>query len=68
MSINVSQFKSLLEKKKKNWLYQLNQYKSILLILHTGITPLLHTPPPPQTKLMDFLTDSYNVSQVVPKR
>ena len=62
---NVSQFKSLVE---KNWLHQLNQeltfnqYKSILLILHRRIIPLLHTP----TKLMDFLTDSYNLSQVAP--
>ncbi|KAK5961955.1 ribosome biosynthesis protein NOC4 PWA37_000845 [Arxiozyma heterogenica] len=62
---NVSQFKSLVE---KNWLFQLNQelsfnqYKSILLILHRRVIPLLHTP----TKLMDFLTDSYNLSQVSP--
>lgn len=62
---NVSQFKSLVE---KNWLFQLNQelsfsqYKSILLILHRRVIPLLHTP----TKLMDFLTDSYNLSQAAP--
>lgn len=62
---NVSQFKSLVE---KNWLFQLNQelsfnqYKSILLILHGRVIPLLHAP----TKLMDFLTDSYNLSQVSP--
>lgn len=62
---NVSKFKSLLE---RNWLLQLNQdlsfnqYKTILLILHKRIIPLFHT----QTKLMDFLTDSYNLSTKFP--
>ncbi|CCE62959.1 hypothetical protein TPHA_0D03230 [Tetrapisispora phaffii CBS 4417] len=58
---DVSKFKSNFE---KNWLYILNgflsvdQYKTILLILHKRIIPHFHTP----TKLMDFLTDSYNVN------
>ncbi|CAL9736674.1 nucleolar complex protein 4 [Monosporozyma servazzii] len=63
---NVSKFKSLTE---KNWLLQLNQqhlsfnqYKTILLILHKRIIPLFHT----QTKLMDFLTDSYNLTTRFP--
>ncbi|PTN13697.1 ribosome biosynthesis protein NOC4 [Saccharomyces cerevisiae] len=57
---NESKFKSNFE---KNWLSLLNgqlslqQYKSILLILHKRIIPHFHTP----TKLMDFLTDSYNL-------
>ncbi|QLQ79871.1 hypothetical protein HG537_0C05200 [Torulaspora globosa] len=57
---NESKFKSNFE---KNWLIMLNgnvsvpQYKTILLILHKRIIPHLHTP----TKLMDFLTDSYNL-------
>lgn len=57
---NDSKFKSNFE---KNWLVMLNgnvslpQYKTILLILHKRIIPHLHTP----TKLMDFLTDSYNL-------
>lgn len=62
---NISKFKSLLE---KNWLHQLNQnlsfnqYKTILLILHKRIIPFFHTP----TKLMDFLTDSYNLTTKFP--
>lgn len=62
---NISKFKSLLE---KNWLHQLNQnlsfnqYKAILLILHKRIIPFFHTP----TKLMDFLTDSYNLTTKFP--
>lgn len=57
---NDSKFKSNFE---RNWLSMLNgdisprQYKTILLILHKRIIPHLHTP----TKLMDFLTDSYNL-------
>lgn len=58
---NDSKFKSFIE---KNWLIILNnpylsfnQYKTILLILHKRIIPHFHTP----TKLMDFLTDSYNL-------
>ncbi|EJS41284.1 noc4p [Saccharomyces arboricola H-6] len=57
---NDSKFKSNFE---KNWLSLLNgqlslqQYKTILLILHKRIIPHFHTP----TKLMDFLTDSYNL-------
>ncbi|QNG14865.1 uncharacterized protein GWK60_I06105 [Nakaseomyces glabratus] len=55
-----SKFKSNLE---KNWLLLLNselsisQYKTILLILHRRVVPYLQNP----TKLMDFLTDSYNL-------
>lgn len=58
---NTSKFKSLIE---KNWLIQLSgnltiqQYKSILLILHKRIIPYFQQP----TKLMDFLTDSYNLN------
>lgn len=57
---NDSKYKSNFE---KNWLSLLNgqltlqQYKTILLILHKRIIPHFHTP----TKLMDFLTDSYNL-------
>lgn len=58
---NDSKFKSFIE---KNWLIILNnqylsfnQYKTILLVLHKRIIPHFHTP----TKLMDFLTDSYNL-------
>ncbi|CCC70834.1 hypothetical protein NCAS_0F03500 [Naumovozyma castellii] len=55
-----SKFKSFFE---KNWLITLNfnlsleQYKTILLILHKRLIPHFHTP----TKLMDFLTESYNL-------
>jgi len=58
---NESKFKSLLE---KNWCAILNGelslqlYKTILTVLHKRIIPHFHTP----TKLMDFLTDSYNLS------
>lgn len=58
---NDSKFKSTLE---KNWCIILNGelslqlYKTILTVLHKRIIPHFHTP----TKLMDFLTDSYNVS------
>ncbi|KAL3229961.1 Nucleolar complex protein 4 [Nakaseomyces bracarensis] len=57
---NESRFKSNLE---KNWLLVLNghlsinQYKTVLLILHRRIIPYFQTP----TRLMDFLTDSYNL-------
>ncbi|SMN17798.1 similar to Saccharomyces cerevisiae YPR144C NOC4 Nucleolar protein, forms a complex with Nop14p that mediates maturation and nuclear export of 40S ribosomal subunits [Maudiozyma saulgeensis] len=58
---NESKFKSSLE---KNWCIILNGelslqlYKTILTVLHKRIIPHFHTP----TKLMDFLTDSYNLS------
>ncbi|AET37489.1 ribosome biosynthesis protein NOC4 Ecym_1245 [Eremothecium cymbalariae DBVPG len=62
---NESKFKSNFE---YNWLYVLNlpslteaQYKTILLILHKRITPHFQNP----TKLMDFLTDAYNVEKGV---
>ncbi|CCD23613.1 ribosome biosynthesis protein NOC4 NDAI_0B05800 [Naumovozyma dairenensis CBS 421] len=58
---NESKFKSFME---KNWLHILNsqhlslqQYKTILQILHKRLIPYFHSP----TKLMDFLTDSYNL-------
>lgn len=57
---NDSKYKSNLE---KNWLLLLNgelsleQYKTVLLILHKRIIVHFHSP----TKLMDFLTDSYNL-------
>lgn len=57
---NESKFISLLE---KNWCIMLNAnlsiqlYKTVLSILHKRIIPHFHTP----TKLMDFLTDSYNL-------
>lgn len=57
---NENRFKSNLE---KNWLLVLNgnlsinQYKTVLLILHRRIIPYFQTP----TRLMDFLTDSYNL-------
>ncbi|SCV06050.1 LANO_0H21000g1_1 [Lachancea nothofagi CBS 11611] len=62
---NEAQYKSNLE---KNWLAFLNlsglpatQYKTTLLILHKRIIPHFQTP----TKLMDFLTDSYNLGDDV---
>lgn len=62
---NESKFKSNLE---KNWLWFLNldgllgsQYKTTLLILHKRVIPHFQTP----TKLMDFLTDSYNLGDGV---
>lgn len=57
---NESKYKSNLE---KNWLVLLNgslsmpQYKTILLVLYKRLIPHFHTP----TKLMDFLTDSYDL-------
>ncbi|CCF56960.1 hypothetical protein KAFR_0B06630 [Kazachstania africana CBS 2517] len=60
---NISKFKSTME---KNWLAVLNgdlsisQYKTILLVLHKRIIPHFHTP----TKLMDFLTDSYDLQSI----
>lgn len=56
-----SKFKATFE---KNWLsilggeLSVDQYKTILLILHKRIIPHFNTP----SKLMDFLTDSYNVN------
>ncbi|KAH3671450.1 hypothetical protein WICMUC_004631 [Wickerhamomyces mucosus] len=38
-----------------------SQYKTILLILHKRIIPFMKTP----TKLMDFLTDSYNLNDTL---
>lgn len=61
---NQVHFKSTFETK---WLYFLNrelnnnQYKTILLILHKRIIPFFSTP----TKLMDFLTDSYEVGGII---
>ncbi|SCU83950.1 LAFA_0D06986g1_1 [Lachancea sp. 'fantastica'] len=62
---NESQFKTNLE---KNWLFFLNlgelpatQYKTTLLILHKRIIPHFNTP----SKLMDFLTDSYDLGDHV---
>lgn len=61
---NQVHFKSTFETK---WLYFLNrelnnnQYKTILLILHKRIFPFFSTP----TKLMDFLTDSYEVGGII---
>lgn len=62
---NESQFKANLE---KNWLWFMNlsgllstQYKTTLLILHKRIIPHFQTP----TKLMDFLTDSYDLGDEV---
>ncbi|EDO15178.1 hypothetical protein Kpol_1017p12 [Vanderwaltozyma polyspora DSM 70294] len=58
---DISKFKANFE---SNWLHMLNsdltvgQYKSILLVLHKRIIPIFNTP----SKLMDFLTDSYNVN------
>lgn len=57
---NDSKYKSNLE---KNWLVLLSgqlslpQYKTILLVLHKRLIPHFHTP----TRLMDFLTDSYDL-------
>lgn len=57
---SVSKYKSNIE---KNWLVllggelSLQQYKTILLVLHKRIIPHFHEP----TKLMDFLTDSYDL-------
>ncbi|SCU80064.1 LADA_0B04852g1_1 [Lachancea dasiensis] len=62
---NEAQYKSNLE---KNWLALLNlnglpitQYKTTLLVLHKRIIPYFQAP----TKLMDFLTDSYNLGDDV---
>lgn len=61
---NEVHYKSGFENK---WLHFLNsnlsnsQYKTILLILHKRIIPFFMKP----TKLMDFLTDSYEVGGVV---
>lgn len=61
---NESKFKGLLE---RNWCTFLNGtispqlYKTILTALHKRIIPHFHTP----TKLMDFLTDSYNQGGIV---
>ncbi|KAM3162060.1 CBF domain-containing protein [Lachancea thermotolerans] len=62
---NEGQYKSNLE---KNWLQFLNlrglpgtQYKTTLLILHKRVIPYFQTP----TKLMDFLTDSYDLGDDV---
>lgn len=61
---NISKYRSNLE---KNWLtlmsgeLSLNQYKTILLVLHKRIIPHLQNP----TRLMDFLTDSYNLQSNV---
>ncbi|CCH60239.1 hypothetical protein TBLA_0C04420 [Henningerozyma blattae CBS 6284] len=59
---NVSKYKSNIG---KNWIsllgstLSLDQYKTILLILHKRIIPLLHNP----ANLMDFLTDSCNINK-----
>lgn len=62
-------FKKNLEFKlsfENKWLYFLgnelstNQYKTILLILHKRIIPFFNKP----SKLMDFLTDSYNIGGI----
>lgn len=62
---NDAKFKSNLE---TNWLHCLNlanlsssQYKTVLLVLHKRIIVWFHQP----TKLMDFLTDSYNQGGIV---
>lgn len=62
---NEAKFKSNFE---KNWIWFLSlsqlttpQYKTTLLILHKRVIQHFQTP----TKLMDFLTDSYNVGGVV---
>ena len=62
---NESKFKSNLE---ANWLHCLNlsnlstsQYKTTLLILHKRIIIWFHQP----TKLMDFLTDSYDQGGII---
>lgn len=61
---NESHYKSAFESK---WLYFLNrelnhnQYKTILLILHLRIIPFFARP----TRLMDFLTDSYEVGGII---
>lgn len=61
---NQSSFKKNFEKK---WLFYLNlslsieQYKTILSILHKRIIPFFNNP----VKLMDFLTDSYNLGGIV---
>ncbi|SSD60899.1 related to Nucleolar complex protein 4 [Saccharomycodes ludwigii] len=61
---NEHKFKDFVE---NNWLFILSkvtrpdQYKIILLILHKRIIPHFNTP----SKLMDFLTESYNLQYVV---
>ncbi|QEU61775.1 Noc4 [Kluyveromyces lactis] len=62
---NDAKFKSNLE---TNWLHCLNlanlsssQYKTVLLVLHKRIIVWFHHP----TRLMDFLTDSYNQGGIV---
>lgn len=61
---NQVHYKSAFEAK---WLYFMNknlnnsQYKTILLILHKRIIPFFARP----TKLMDFLTDSYEVGGII---
>lgn len=62
---NDAKFKSMIE---SNWLYCLNlqdlstnQYKTVLLVFHKRIIPWFHQP----TKLMDFLTDSYDQGGIV---
>lgn len=61
---NESKFKGMLE---RNWCTFLNGtisaqlYKTVLTVLHKRIIPHFHTP----TKLMDFLTDSYNQGGIV---
>ncbi|AMD21947.1 HFR092Cp [Eremothecium sinecaudum] len=64
---NESKFKSNFE---RNWLYILGlrdlsteQHKTILLIIHKRITPHFQNP----TRLMDFMTDSYDLdNDVIP--